>query len=81
MILQGHKIKGSWIKALWFKSPPCQVDHHRHCDSGDARFLVVEEQDSTCSLKSAITIYFWSTWHESLWHIMLSTGYMRLGQY
>ena len=30
---------------------------HKHCGSGDIMLLIVEEQDSTFSLKSAITIY------------------------
>ena len=30
---------------------PVKIGGHRHCGSGDITFLVVEEQDSTCSLK------------------------------
>lgn len=33
--------------------------------------LWAEGQDYACSLKSAITVYFWSTWHESTWHVIL----------
>ena len=35
---------------------PVKFGGHRHCGSGDIMFLVVEEQDSTCLLKSTITI-------------------------
>ena len=31
-------------------------------------FLATEEQDSTYSLKSAITFYLWNTWHAMLPH-------------
>ena len=34
--------------------------------SGDKKFLVVEEQDSTCLLNSTITIFPQSTWHVML---------------
>ena len=44
-----------------------KFDRHRHCDGRDIMFLVVEEQDATYSLKSAITVYLCSTRH-----IMLS---------
>ena len=30
---------------------------HRRCDSGNMMYLVVEGQDPTCLLKSAITVY------------------------
>ena len=36
--------------------------------SGDKKFLVVEEQDSTCLLNSTITIFPQSTWHVMLKH-------------
>ena len=40
---------------------PARFDVHKHCGSGDITFVVVEEQDSTCSLKSAITVYLSSS--------------------
>ena len=43
-------------------------------------FLVVQDQDSTCSLNSIIRIYPYSTWHESIYHAMYKTGHTRLEQ-
>ena len=43
-------------------------------------FLVVQDQDSTCSLNSIVTIYPYSTWHESINHAMYKTGHTRLEQ-
>ena len=37
------------VEALYDKSPPYQICCHRHCGSGDTKFLVVEEKDSKCS--------------------------------
>ena len=34
---------------------PPKISGHRHCSSRDIMLLVFEEQDYTCSLKSAIT--------------------------
>ena len=39
---------------------PAKFGGHRHCSCRGKTFLVVEEQDSTCSLKS-ITVYLYST--------------------
>ena len=36
---------------------PDKLGGHRYCYSGDIMRLEVEEQDSTCSLKSAIAVY------------------------
>ena len=41
---------------------PAKFGGYRHCGSED-KFLVIEEQDSTCLLKSVVTINLWSTWH------------------
>ena len=38
--------------------------------SGEDMFLVTEEQDSTYSLKSTITIHLQSTWHKSIIYVM-----------
>ena len=36
---------------------PPKFGGHRYCGSRDLTVVVVEEKDSTCSLKSAITAY------------------------
>ena len=56
---------------LMVSHQPTKFGSHRHCGSGDIMFLVIEVQDSTCSLESAITIYPYNTWHESTSHVML----------
>ena len=37
---------------------PTKFGDHRHCGSEDIIFLVVEEEDSICSFKFVITVYF-----------------------
>ena len=52
VVFQHHVIKelcNLWVGAPHGNSPPCKFVDHRHCVSGDILFLVVEEQDSTCS--------------------------------
>ena len=47
---------------------------HSQRDSGDIMFLLVEEQQTICSLKSAITIYSLNTWYvqrDIIHHTML----------
>lgn len=36
---------------------PAKFDGHKHCDSTDAKLLVVEERDFTCLFKFVITVY------------------------
>ena len=62
-----HRKLGATREPLLVSHYPAKFDRHSHCDSRDIMFLVVEEQDATYSLKSAITVYLWSTRH-----IMLS---------
>ena len=53
---------------------PDKFGGHSQCDSGDIMFLLVEEQQTICSLKSAITIYFLNTWYvqrDIMYHTML----------
>ena len=58
-----------------------QVSHHpahfgddKRCNSGDITFLVVQEQDSTCALKSAILMfYFCRTRYVMLSHTIFQT--------
>ena len=37
---------------------PAKLGDYNHCGSKDIKFLVAEEQDSTCLRKSTITSYF-----------------------
>ena len=58
VILRDHVIKKFflWLGAPHTSHQLAKFGGHRHCGSGNM-FLVVEEQDSTCSLKSAITVF------------------------
>ena len=47
---------------------PGKFSGHKHCDSEDIILLLVEEQESICSLKSVITIYLLNTWYIMLLH-------------
>ena len=47
---------------------PAKFGGHRQYGCRGITFLIVEEQDSTCSIKSAITVYLNSTWHVMLSH-------------
>ena len=49
---------------------PTKFGDNMHCGMGDIIFLVVEEQDSAWSLKSAITINIYSRCYESTWNVM-----------
>ena len=42
-----------------FSHHPAKFGDIRHRSSGDIMFLMVEEQDFTCLLKSAITLLYW----------------------
>ena len=43
---------------------PAKSGGPRYCDSGDIKFLALEKQNSTCLLKSAITVYLYTLTHE-----------------
>lgn len=68
-------------KVMDFVGKVSQVSHHpahfgddKRCNSGDITFLVVQEQDSTCALKSAILIfYFCRTRYVMLSHTIFQT--------
>ena len=49
-------------KALVLSRHPAKCGGRWHCGSSDI-FLVAKEKHCTCSLKSVITIYLWSTRH------------------
>ena len=53
-----HVTKGSRdvLEKAPHRNSPLQLGDHRHCGNRDILVLVVEEQDFTCSLNSAITI-------------------------
>ena len=46
-----------WRESLIVSHQSVKFDGHRQYGSGDIMILVVEGQDSTCSLKSIITFY------------------------
>ena len=50
---------------------PANFDDYRYCSSGDT-YLVVEEQDSTCSCLNLTVLLPLETWRESKWHVILA---------
>ena len=43
---------------LSWQATMLSIGGQRHCGGGDTMFLVVEEQDSTCSLNSAVIVFY-----------------------
>ena len=43
-----------WVEARYLYHHPAKFGDHRHCGSGDTMFLLIEEQDSTCLLETAL---------------------------
>ena len=65
MISKDHVIKAR------SKSSTTKFGGQKHCSIGDMMLLVIELQDSTCSLKSAITIHLYSTRQGITCHVIL----------
>lgn len=71
-ISQDHMMKDSCDfmdegDSLIVSHHPVKFSSHKYYNCGDEMFLVIEEQDSTCSLTSSITIskaYDISCFHE-----------------
>ena len=79
VILQEHVINGPYdlmgMSPFMVNHHPAKFGAHGHCGSGDITFLMIEEQDSTCScLKRPIV--FISKAHANKYDI----GHIRLEQ-